>query len=105
MNRLVTFFVCALLSAPVIHAEAPIGAPSIVPHPLESYLPITPDKNACIMCHQAQTTPERIKGQIPKSHFKADGKLSGSRWDCLMCHGRQSSAAELAPVDPNELVR
>ena len=71
------------------------GAPGLVPHPVKDYLPIT-------MCHKEQKGDVRVKGEIPKSHFTASGKLAGERYECLLCHAESSNAKPLAPVDPND---
>ena len=37
-----------------------IGAPGVIPHPVESYLPITIEKNMCVACHRPATaTPAK----------------------------------------------
>lgn len=87
-------------------ADAPlVGAPGVVPHPVESYLPITKDNNACIMCHRAQKGETRQKGEIPKSHYDAKGCLDGLRWECMLCHGQSSAAPAYPASDPNDSVR
>ena len=78
------------------------GAPGLVPHPVKDYLPITVNKNMCVMCHKEQKGDVRVKGEIPKSHFTASGKLAGERYECLLCHAESSNAKPLAPVDPND---
>ena len=77
-------------------------APGLVPHPVKDYLPITVNKNMCVMCHKEQKGDVRVKGEIPKSHFTASGKLAGERYECLLCHAESSNAKPLAPVDPND---
>ena len=71
------------------------GAPGLVPHPVKDYLPITVNK-------KEQKGDVRVKGEIPKSHFTASGKLAGERYECLLCHAESSNAKPLAPVDPND---
>ena len=77
-----------------------IGAPGVIPHPGESYLPITIEKNMCVACHRPATATPAKKGEIPLTHF-ANGKLAGERYECTLCHAPSSTASELAPVDPN----
>ena len=69
------FASAALLAGPVLAADNPIvGAPSPVPHPVANYLPITIDKNNCLMCHREQPADRaRQKGEIPRSHYAAPG--------------------------------
>ena len=42
---------CLLSGATVVQAGDTdiIGAPGIIPHPIESYLPITAERNSCLM--------------------------------------------------------
>ena len=60
-----------------------VGAPGVIPHPIDSYLPISVDKNACLMCHQLAQGDKREKMQIPVSHAE-NGKIT--RNQCTMCH-------------------
>ena len=81
MTRYTIFaaFACtSLLAGPVLAADNPIiGAPSPIPHPVANYLPITIDKNNCLMCHREQPADRaRQKGEIPRSHYAAPGKLA-----------------------------
>ena len=78
-----------------------LGAPSLVPHPVKDYLPITVDKNTCVMCHKEQKGEVRAKGEIPKTHF-TNGKLAGERHECMLCHAESTNAKPLTPVDPND---
>ena len=52
-----------------------IGAPGIIPHPIESYLPITAERNSCLMCHKNAVAEDRNAGEI-----------TGDRWNCTLCH-------------------
>lgn len=89
MTKTAALFSAALLvlaAGSVSAADQPIvGAPSTIPHAVESYLPITADKNSCVMCHQLAKTDKAAKGEIPLSHVR-DGKLAGERWSCTLCH-------------------
>lgn len=98
------FASAALLAGPALAADNPIvGAPSPVPHPVANYLPITIDKNNCLMCHREQPADRtRQKGEIPSSHYAAPGKLAGERFECMLCHAESSQAKPLAPVNAND---
>ena len=97
MNKLATLFatLCLLTGAAAVQAAGDkadvntdngvIGAPRTIPHPIESYLPITVDKNTCLMCHKTATSEEGKSGEIPMSHLK-NGKVTGDRWNCTLCH-------------------
>ena len=65
---------CLLSGATVVQAGDTdiIGAPGIIPHPIESYLPITAERNSCLMCH--------------KNAVAKDRKITGDRWNCTLCH-------------------
>ena len=63
----------------------------------------TIDKNNCLMCHREQPADRtRQKGEIPSSHYAAPGKLSGERFECMLCHAESSQAKPLAPVNAND---
>ena len=97
MYKLATLFatLCLLTGAATVQAAADkadvntnhdvIGAPGIIPHPIESYLPITANKNTCLMCHKNAVAKDRKAGEIPLTHLK-DGKITGDRWNCTLCH-------------------
>lgn len=68
-----------------------VGAPGTIPHPVESYLPITKDVNNCLMCHKAAASADRKAGEIPLTHIK-DGKVTGDRWKCTLCHAPSTPA-------------
>lgn len=78
---------CLLSGATVVQAGGTdiIGAPGIIPHPIESYLPITAERNSCLMCHKNAVAKDRKAGEIPLTHLK-DGKITGDRWNCTLCH-------------------
>ena len=108
MNRFprVAALMCSFFAAGPIwsapQADA-VGTPGVVPHPIADYLPITIDKNMCLMCHRKASGSVAQKGEIPLSHFKA-GKLSGERYECTLCHAPSAGSGELAPGDPNDAV-
>jgi cytochrome c-type protein NapB len=83
------------------------GAPPQIPHEIDSFLPLVPDNNMCLDCHDQ---PEKIgKPQaggptpIPASHYTdlrhAPGrvmkKLSGARFICTQCHVPQANVKPL----------
>ena len=71
----------AALSTAAFAVDTPInGAPKPVPHSVTEYLPITQDKNACILCHKRGGVQPK-KGEIPGTHYEKDGKLSALRWE------------------------
>ena len=104
-DTIIDSYACtSLLAGPVLAADNPIiGAPSPIPHPVANYLPITIDKNNCLMCHREQPADRaRQKGEIPRSHYAAPGKLAGERFECMLCHAESSQAKPLAPVNAND---
>ena len=95
-------------------------APPMIPHDVADYLPITKGNNACTGCHMPEVATSMGATPLPKSHFldmrpkhKYDGKmftvavdsmknetsvkeidhLSGSRFNCTLCHAPQSQGA------------
>lgn len=81
----------------------PLGTPPMIPHAVDNFVPIKPDANNCLMCHDkpADIGKKTAKGQpqpIPASHYaKADGKtvLKGSQFDCMLCHAPQANVKPL----------
>jgi cytochrome c-type protein NapB len=84
------------------------GAPPLIPHQLEDYLPIRTTENLCLDCHllpeQIGTRPEPGEPTpIPASHYtdlrrdpgKLTKKLSGARFVCTQCHAPQSNTSPL----------
>lgn len=83
---------------------APLGTPPMIPHAVESFLPITATQNNCLMCHAlaSEVGKKLAKGQpqpIPASHLgkAADGKpvLKGTQYDCMLCHAPQANVKPL----------
>ena len=74
-----------LFAAAVVFAGTASAAAPNIPHPIDSYPPITAEQNACTMCHQLATSEQRVKPQIPVSHADG-GKLAQMRNNCVMCH-------------------
>ena len=83
---------CLLSGATVVQAGDTdiIGAPGIIPHPIESYLPITAERNSCLMCHKNAVAKDRKAGEIPLTHLK-DGKITALSWDCVDKDGKLKS--------------
>lgn len=70
------------------------GAPPVVPHAIEDFLPIERDANACLDCHGRG---EPIPGEptpVPGSHYvdlrgapdTSGDDVAGARWVCTACH-------------------
>ena len=101
-------------------ARAFQDAPPMIPHDVADYLPIMKDNNMCTGCHMPEVAGDMGATPIPKSHFldmrpkhKFDGvmfekavdnmknetsvkemdTLSGSRFNCTLCHAPQSQGA------------
>ena len=56
MKKLFMLSLAALVFAPVVYAQQPAQsselakfAPPMIPHPIAAYIPITPEKNACVI--------------------------------------------------------
>lgn len=81
----------------------PPATPTMIPHAIETYLPIAVDRNECMSCHvrPAGTGAKAAKGApraTPASHFvQKDGKLvlSGAQYTCTACHAPQAGVAPL----------
>lgn len=80
------------------------GAPPQVPHNIDSFVPITANKNLCVNCHDKPMMigKKKIKGiptPMSEAHYvKADdGKLvrSGGRFTCTQCHAPQAQVGDL----------
>jgi len=83
-------------------------SPPLIPHAIESLLPITVDNNMCIACHDA---PDRIGTEtaagvpppIPATHYTdlrkapetVTATLIGARFFCDQCHVPQTDAEPL----------
>ena len=81
-------------------ARAAYGAPPLVPHAVDDFLPITADKNACVGCHD-KPGAKKTKGDgtpMPALHYvKAEGKarLSGDYYNCGLCHASAANVKDL----------
>jgi cytochrome c-type protein NapB len=91
------------------HAEPYFsGAPPVIPHRIEDFLPIRLDENLCRDCHDA---PDRIGEPVdqyeptpaPLSHYtdlrrspgETGKQLVGARYVCVQCHVPQTDAEPL----------
>ena len=76
------------------------GAPPVIPHSLEGFMPITSSENTCLMCHQLGTRDPGDPPQVPASHMTdlrrapdvVRDTVAGARWNCTACHVVQSNA-------------
>jgi cytochrome c-type protein NapB len=82
------------------------GIPPQIPHKVDSYLPISPEDNQCLECHDK---PELIgkkdtkKSPMSKSHYidprsnsqEMADEVVGARFNCTQCHVPQSGAPAL----------
>lgn len=84
-------------------APAYQGAPPVIPHAVEDFLPITREENSCVMCHMVE---EKIEGEptpIPPSHYidmrnapvEAGESIAGARYVCTSCHASRTDAEPL----------
>ena len=84
------------------------GAPPLVPHVVEDFLPITIGGNICLDCHDlpdeiGQETEPGDPTPIPASHYTdlrrdpetVTAKLIGSRFVCGQCHAPQTDTTPL----------
>lgn len=84
-------------------ARAYDGAPPLVPHSLEGFVPIRSSENACLLCHQTGSTDPADPPQVPRSHLTdlraapdvVRETVAGARWNCTACHVMQSDAPVL----------
>jgi len=78
------------------------GAPPMIPHDVQGFLPITVEENNCLACHQVGEAAEGDPPAVPASHAtdlravpdKVTEEVIGARWRCVACHLPQ------APVTP-----
>ena len=84
-------------------ARAYDGAPPLIPHSLDGFVPITSSENACLLCHQTGSTDPADPPQAPRSHLidfrrapdVVRETVAGARWNCTACHVMQSDALVL----------
>jgi cytochrome c-type protein NapB len=77
-------------------------APPQVPHKIDSFVPITADKNFCVTCHDKPSLiGKKMKGiptSMPASHYDTvESKLvkNNGRHFCTQCHVPQANVGEL----------
>lgn len=85
----------ALVFVPAVYAQQPAQtselakfAPPMIPHPIAAYIPITPEKNVCVMCHipaNRVESSQRLSHTAASSHVTGD-KVNPNRYECLLCH-------------------
>lgn len=95
MKKLLLTSLFALMAMPAFaqnptdNAIAERFEPPMIPHAVASFLPITADKNACLMCHRVpQPGAKKVAGQptpLPPSHVSGD-KVNPMRYECMLCH-------------------
>ncbi|GEM_PF-157546 len=78
--------------------------PHPIPHPIEGYVPLTPDRNMCAMCHRENGKAPVANlslpvFNVPASHYDKDGKLNGNRNNCVMCHAPMTEFSSFKPRD------
>jgi cytochrome c-type protein NapB len=81
-------------------ARAYDGAPPVIPHSLDGFVPITSSENSCLLCHQNGSTDAADPPQVPRSHLTdfrrvpnvVRDTVAGARWNCTACHVMQSDA-------------
>lgn len=79
------------------------GAPPLIPHSLDGFVPIALSENTCLLCHQTGSTDPADPPQVPRSHLTDFRRapdvvretLAGARWNCTACHVVQSDAPVL----------
>lgn len=79
------------------------GAPPQIPHKTEQFMPITTNKNMCIVCHDkaglmGKPTPKGIATPMPESHYNKVGERwerSNARFNCTQCHTPQANVTDL----------
>lgn len=74
------------------------NAPPMIPHDIEGLLPITPDNNACLGCHDPAVAEAVGATALPHSHLfdmqkQVDlaGVMSSARYNCVACHTPQAN--------------
>lgn len=96
MKKLLFITLSAMVFAPSLYAQGVTEPkmdtqfmPPMIPHPIQAFIPITPEKNACLMCHRPGVPGQAVKAgsptPLPPSHV-TDGKVNPNRYECLLCH-------------------
>jgi nitrate reductase (cytochrome), electron transfer subunit len=82
-------------------ARAAYGAPPLVPHAVDEYLPIGVDSNDCVDCHDkpGAKKAKRRPVAIPATHYgKAAGAaagVAGDYYNCMLCHAAAANVKDL----------
>ena len=90
MKKLFMLSLAALVFAPAVYAQQPAQTSELAKFaPPMAYIPITPEKNVCVMCHIPGEPGMKVaKGSptpLPPSHVTGD-KVNPNRYECLLCH-------------------
>jgi cytochrome c-type protein NapB len=82
-------------------ARAAYGAPPLVPHAVDEYLPIGVETNDCVDCHD-KPGAKKAKGKagpMPAIHYAktSDGKtrVAGDYYNCVLCHAAAANVRDL----------
>ena len=81
-------------------ARAAYAAPPLVPHPVDDFLPITADTNACAGSHD-RPGAKKAKGEataMPPLHYvkgAAPPRLSGDYYNCGLCHAPAADVKDI----------
>jgi len=78
-------------------------APTVIPHGVGDFLPITADSNMCIDCHALEAKEEGEPTPIPESHYvdlrnapkEKGAEVAGARYLCVSCHVSQTAVEPL----------
>lgn len=87
--KLILASVCMVTMMNAAMAQEADGTPAMIPHDISSYQ-ITPEMNACVMCHRKENSMAGAKN-MPVSHFtgtdgKEGDKVTQARYVCTACH-------------------
>lgn len=89
-------------SAATLLPRAWADAPPQIPHKIDQFVPITTNKNMCIVCHDKPSMMgKKTKGiatALPESHYnkvEARWERSNARFNCTQCHVPQAGVNDL----------
>lgn len=75
------------------------NAPPLISHSIEGMLPLSPDNNICLTCHDKALAADINATAMPATHYfdfinnKSTGDVvSNARFSCTQCHVVQSDA-------------
>jgi cytochrome c-type protein NapB len=75
--------------------------PPLIPHAMTNFDEITAVDNQCLECHGADTFEKKNAPKVGDSHFRDPSTgaiqttMSGTRYQCTLCHVPQADAAPL----------